>query len=286
MIRDYPARVTVKIDGLAASAAVMVALAGDVVKIQASAYMMVHNPMVGLLGYFNVDELKAMIDELKVIKNGIVEGYMAKTKMDAERLSKLMNDETWMTADEAHAFGFIDQIGAELKLAACFDLKQLGFRNAPRAATVSIELEVDSSKSATLETESEQPDCYCTGCAPELSCPDCPDQATCINPTKPAAAAAQSQAPAAEIMEVVTMDAQATTPANGAAEIVAMAITHGCIDKAAQWIKDGKSVQEVGIEILNLQQSKGISAPASDTSGTVDMGSSQYSFQNAMRIAA
>jgi ATP-dependent protease ClpP protease subunit len=110
MIRDYPARVTVKIDGLAASAAVMVALAGDVVRIQASAYMMVHNPMVGLLGYFNVDELKAMIDELKVIKNGIVEGYMAKTKMDAERLSKLMNDETWMTASEAVAHGFADEV--------------------------------------------------------------------------------------------------------------------------------------------------------------------------------
>jgi ATP-dependent protease ClpP protease subunit len=109
-LRDYPGKVTIKVDGMAASAAVMVALAGDVVKIQASAYMMIHDPMVGLLGYFNVDELKSLIDELKVIKNGIVEGYTAKTKMEAEKLSKLMNDETWMTASEAVAYGFADEV--------------------------------------------------------------------------------------------------------------------------------------------------------------------------------
>lgn len=109
-MRDYPGKVTVKIDGMAASAAVMVALGGDLVKIQASAYMMIHDPMVGLMGYFNLDELKAMIDDLKVIKNGIVEGYMAKTKMDAGKLSKLMNDETWMTASEAVAYGFADEV--------------------------------------------------------------------------------------------------------------------------------------------------------------------------------
>lgn len=109
-IRDYPAPVTVKVDGIAASAAVMVALAGDRVAMNASAYMMVHNPMVGLLGYFNVDELKDLIGELKSIKNGIVEGYQSKTGMDAEKLAKLMDDETWLTASEAVALGFADEI--------------------------------------------------------------------------------------------------------------------------------------------------------------------------------
>jgi ATP-dependent protease ClpP protease subunit len=109
-IRDYPGKVTIKIDGLAASAAVMVAIGGDVVKITASAYMMIHDPAVGLLGYFSVDELKGLIDELKVIKNGIIEGYMAKTKMEAEKLSKLMNDVTYMTASEAVSYGFADEV--------------------------------------------------------------------------------------------------------------------------------------------------------------------------------
>lgn len=110
MLKDYPGKITIKVDGLAASAAVMVALAGDRVLIQPSAYMMIHNPMVGIMGYYGVDDLKSLIDELKVIKNGIVEGYTAKTKMDAEKLSKLMNEETWMTASEAVAYGFADEV--------------------------------------------------------------------------------------------------------------------------------------------------------------------------------
>ncbi len=110
MIKDYPGKVTVKVDGMAASAAVMVALAGDVVAMNASAYMMIHNPMVGLLGYYNVDELKSLIDELKSIKNGVVEGYMTKTNLDAEKIAKLMDAETWMTASEAVSYGFADEI--------------------------------------------------------------------------------------------------------------------------------------------------------------------------------
>jgi len=107
---DYPGRVTVKIDGLAASAAVMVALGGDVIKIQVSAYMMIHEAAVGLLGYFNVATLKDLIDELKVINGGIVEAYVAKTRMEAEKLNKMMSEETWMTASEAVAYGFADEI--------------------------------------------------------------------------------------------------------------------------------------------------------------------------------
>lgn len=107
---DYPGRITVKIDGLAASAAVMVALGGDVIKMQVSAYMMIHEAAVGLLGYFNVATLKDLIDELKVINSGIVEAYVAKTKMESEKLNKMMADETWMTASEAVAYGFADEI--------------------------------------------------------------------------------------------------------------------------------------------------------------------------------
>jgi ATP-dependent Clp protease protease subunit len=67
ILKDYPGKVTVKVDGLAASAAVMVALAGDRVLIQPSAYMMIHDPAVGIMGYFKVDDLKGLIDELKSI---------------------------------------------------------------------------------------------------------------------------------------------------------------------------------------------------------------------------
>jgi ATP-dependent protease ClpP protease subunit len=136
ILKDYPGKVTIKVDGLAASAAVMVALAGDRVLIQSSAYMMIHNPMVGIMGYYGVDDLKSLIDELKVIKNGIVEGYTAKTKMDAEKLSRLMNDETWMTASESVAYGFADEVittGASKSAAANYVNVLQSYMNVPRA---------------------------------------------------------------------------------------------------------------------------------------------------------
>lgn len=107
---DYPGKITVKVDGLAASAAVLVALGGDKVLMQVSAYMMIHDPAVGILGYYSVPDLKSMIDELKVIKDGIVESYAARTKLEPDKLSKMMSDETWMTASEAVALGFADAL--------------------------------------------------------------------------------------------------------------------------------------------------------------------------------
>jgi ATP-dependent Clp protease protease subunit len=115
MLKDYPADVTVKVDGIAASAAVMVAMAADRVVMNASAYMMVHNPMVGLLGFYNVDDLKGFVDELKTIKQGIIEGYQQKTSLEPEKIAKLMDEETWMTASEAVAFGFADEISTGAK---------------------------------------------------------------------------------------------------------------------------------------------------------------------------
>ncbi len=134
---DYPGKITVKIDGLAASAAVMVALGGDVIKMQISAYMMIHEAAVGLLGYFNVTELKDLIDELKVINAGIVDAYIAKTKMDPDKLGKMMAEETWMTASEAVAYGFADEVIAGSSKAANMvnfanDL-QSRYVNVPRA---------------------------------------------------------------------------------------------------------------------------------------------------------
>lgn len=108
---DYPGRVTVKIDGLAASAATIVAVAGDVVKIQESAYFMIHDPLVAFFfAVLNVEDLSRLLDELKTVKGGIVDGYQTKTGLSRERLSKLMTDETWMTGQEAVALGFADEL--------------------------------------------------------------------------------------------------------------------------------------------------------------------------------
>lgn len=75
-LKDNAAKITVKIDGWAASAATIIAMAGDSIEIPGNGVFMVHDPALGLLGYFNETELAKMTDELKVIKQSIVNAYM------------------------------------------------------------------------------------------------------------------------------------------------------------------------------------------------------------------
>jgi ATP-dependent Clp protease, protease subunit len=108
MIMDYTGRVTTRIDGLAASAATYVAMAGDVVKMQDSAFMMIHDPWIMTWG--TVDDLKDAIKLLQTIKAGIIETYQSKTSLTADELSSMMTKETWMTAQQAKTKGFIDEV--------------------------------------------------------------------------------------------------------------------------------------------------------------------------------
>jgi ATP-dependent Clp protease protease subunit len=136
MIMDYAGRVTTRIDGLAASAATYVAMAGDVVKMQDSAFFMIHDPWMMTWG--TVDDLKDTINLLKTIKQGIVETYQSKTNLGAEEISKLMAAETWMTAQQAKERGFVDEVitsSAKTRNAANFAaLNSLHYyRNLPEA---------------------------------------------------------------------------------------------------------------------------------------------------------
>lgn len=108
MIADYPGKVTTRIDGLCASAATYVAMAGDHVVMQDSAFFMIHDPWTVTIG--GVEELKTTINFLKTIKSGIVETYQNKTHMDAEELERMMSNETWMTARQAQEKGFVDEV--------------------------------------------------------------------------------------------------------------------------------------------------------------------------------
>lgn len=108
IIMEYPGKVTARIDGLCASAATFVATAADLVKMQDTAFFMIHDPSTVAWG--TVESFKQIIDFLKTIKDGIVEGYQSKTKMEPEKLAQLMTKETWMTAQEAKDFGFVDEV--------------------------------------------------------------------------------------------------------------------------------------------------------------------------------
>lgn len=111
ILRDYPGRVTVQIDGIAASAATVVAVAGDHIRIQDTAYFMIHDPLaVFFMAALNIEELSRMVDSLKAIKEGIINTYETRTGLSRSRLSKLMSEETWMDAQKAQDLGFVDEI--------------------------------------------------------------------------------------------------------------------------------------------------------------------------------
>lgn len=110
-LTDYKGHITTRIDGLAASAAVVVAMAGDQVKIQDTAYMMIHDPaIVVMFAALDIALLGQLRDELKTIKQGIVDAYAAKTGLSVGRLSQMMAAETWMSAAEAVDLGFANEV--------------------------------------------------------------------------------------------------------------------------------------------------------------------------------
>lgn len=109
-LKDHAARITVKIDGWAASAATIIAMAGDTIEIPANGVFMVHRPKMGVLGYYSEDEFVKFSEELKVIKQAIVNGYVLKTKKEPQQITDLMDAETWYTGQEAVDAGFCDTV--------------------------------------------------------------------------------------------------------------------------------------------------------------------------------
>ena len=106
MLLDYPGRVTVNIDGIAASAASVIAMAGDTVAMSPVSMLMIHNPAT--LAIVDKDELAKAMRMLEAVKESIINAYQHKTGLSRAKLSKLMDAETWMDARAAIEMGFAD----------------------------------------------------------------------------------------------------------------------------------------------------------------------------------
>jgi len=111
LLKAYKGNVGVVIDGLAASAATIIMCAGRVTA-PTNSLVMIHNPSTGLMGYFEEDELEKVANSLKAVKQTIINVYLDKTGgiLSETKLKHMMNDETYMTAQEAKDFGFIDEV--------------------------------------------------------------------------------------------------------------------------------------------------------------------------------
>ena len=108
MLMEYPGEVTVKIDGIAASAASVVAMAGSTVEISPLGMLMIHNPMTVSIG--DTHEMERTITFLSEIKESIINAYELKTGLSRAKISRLMDAETWMNAKKAVELGFADSV--------------------------------------------------------------------------------------------------------------------------------------------------------------------------------
>jgi ATP-dependent Clp protease protease subunit len=108
MLMEYKGRVTVKIDGIAASAASVIAMAGTEVLMAPTSLLMIHNPLTVAIG--DSEEMQKAIAMLDEVKESIINAYELKTGMSRAKLAHLMDAETWMNAQKAIELGFADGI--------------------------------------------------------------------------------------------------------------------------------------------------------------------------------
>lgn len=108
MLKEYSGKITVKIASIAASAASVIAMAGDVVQMSPTALLMIHDPSTIAMG--NARDMEKAIDTLNEVKESIINAYAAKTGLRHSKISDLMESETWMNAKKALDLHFCDEI--------------------------------------------------------------------------------------------------------------------------------------------------------------------------------
>lgn len=129
ILKQHPARVIVNIDGLAASIASVIAMAGDEIRMADNALMMIHEAWT--VGMGNAGDFRETADRLDKVNGSILGAYAKKTGKDQKELAAMMAAETWMTAQESLDHGFVHSIGEPLQMAAHFDMGKFKFKNPP-----------------------------------------------------------------------------------------------------------------------------------------------------------
>ena len=175
MLMDYTGSVTVKIDGIAASAASVIAMAGTTVLMAPTALMMIHNPMTVAFG--DTTEMQKAIDMLDEVKESIVNAYEIKTGMSRAKISHLMDSETWMNANRAIELGFADDILEDKKKKCATD--DVAFSFAAKSSQMrlwnKLEGKFRTKPVANSETEPKEPTQQTPVANPEAKPEDKPD---------------------------------------------------------------------------------------------------------------
>ena len=147
MIKRHQGHKTVYVDGLAGSIASVIALAGDKVVIPSNAYMMIHKPWVSTYG--NSTELRAQADVLDTIEEGIMNVYKENLKdgVDIELVREMVNNETWLTGEEALNY-FNIEVSEGIDAVACVSECYEGYSKVPKTILNGLRMENKRSKNS------------------------------------------------------------------------------------------------------------------------------------------
>jgi len=242
-LRRHPAKVTAYVDGLAASAASIIAMAGDEIVMPENAMMVIHDPAALVAG--GADDMRKMAGALDRIKEAMVGIYCARTDQEPDEVARMMAEETWMSAAEAVDLGFADRLEQPVAITARFDLSR--YRHPPKAFM-------------KLTTEDDLPPAD----EPPAAAPDAPADQT------PAAADDDAVTPdLAPVPDVVPPPAtdQTSPPPDvirGAVQARAAGVTYaadvldlctlaGCTDRAAGFIRGNVPVAQVRAALLEAR---------------------------------
>ena len=164
MLKRQKCQVMVYVDGLAASGASIVAMAGDKVYMPRNAMMMIHNPWTWGGGF--AEDFRKMADDLDKIRESLIAVYAEKSGQDREKIIELLDAEFWMTAEEALEYGFIDEIEEAKQVAACLksgilvvngqEMDLSRYKNPPKLGLLPQDLPPEPPPNPTAEDEQAQ----------------------------------------------------------------------------------------------------------------------------------
>lgn len=152
MLKQNKANIHVYVDGLAASIASVIAMAGDTITMPENSMLMIHNPWTIAQG--NSKELRKVAEDMDKMGESIKTSYLSKSndKLDVDTLTQLMDDETWLTAKESAEYGLADEVLEPVKMAACLTEEQAkAFKHAPKSLVTANPVDEQKAESSQEE---------------------------------------------------------------------------------------------------------------------------------------
>lgn len=238
-LKRHAGPVTVWIDGIAASAASYIAMAGDEIVMPENAFLMIHDPAGLVMG--TAEDMRAMAEALDKVKGSLVSGYAAKSGRTPEEVSALMAAETWFDASDAVAQGFADRLIEPVRIAANFDIGR--FRNAPPVLVEQVEADQDSDDAADGAAVEADEDTDDASKGDQLSDVDDEQAAASDAPQPPAETPPRSGAPP----DPAAIRAEAIGHARAVVDLCRLA---GQPQMAGRFLEEDASLDEVRAALL------------------------------------